>query len=282
MLYTKNDDKRYTMMCKEFDDEFWKPERDDNKLYKYMYLLFYMLACKENYFQNNYVHYDKFAQYAATTIYVRFLKKLSKGEIIKSLLNYAHTSIEHLKISYQNEEFDTIITPKQCNTTKIAANMHSSIVADYDDGLTEDIENALLSVDDIINDVLDNSLYANKKLIRHRVYISCLLTLLSSITLPRDSYLLKTRGKNKNTNDVALIEALKNEREKSIVLWNLPEDKREQNIIRVITNKIRKDLSEVINEVSHEHTLPDDVVDLILANAYSEGKVCIEKEEDYD
>ena len=26
MLYSKNDDVRYTMMCKECDEEFWKPE----------------------------------------------------------------------------------------------------------------------------------------------------------------------------------------------------------------------------------------------------------------
>ena len=32
MLFTKDDDKKYTTMCQEFDEEFWKPERDDTKL----------------------------------------------------------------------------------------------------------------------------------------------------------------------------------------------------------------------------------------------------------
>ena len=61
MLYSKTDDKRYTMMCKEFDEEFPKPDRDDNKLYRTMYLVFYMLACKENFFQNNFKYYDDYA-----------------------------------------------------------------------------------------------------------------------------------------------------------------------------------------------------------------------------
>ena len=239
-----------------------------------------MLACRENYFQNNFSHYDRFAQYAATTIYVRFLKKFSRGEVIKSLLNYAHTSLSHLKTSYQNEEFATIITPKQCDTVKIATNMRNSIVADYDDGLVEEIVSTLGSIENIINDVLDESIYTHNELLRHRVYMSCLLTILDSITLPKDSCLLKTRGKNKGINDNAFIEALAIERSKPATLWNLDDNTRD--VIKVIVNKIRKDLSECINEVAKEHTLPDDVVDLILSNAYSEGKLCMEKEEDYD
>ena len=281
MLYTKNDDKRYTMMCKEFDEEFPRPDRDDNKLYRYLYLIFYMLACKENFFQTNFANYDKYAQFAATTIYVRFLKKLEHGERVKSILNYANASMRFLKTMYQNEEFATIISPEQgVDTTKLSASIHDSIVADYSDGLVEDMERTLCSIGDVINDVLDDTQFANNELTRHRLYISCMLTLLNSITLPRDSSLLKSRGRNKNTNDTLFIEALSREREKPTIMWNLNDNL--SNQVKVIVNKVRKDLSENINEVSKDHTLPDDVVDLILSNAYSEGKVCAEKEEDYD
>ena len=281
MLYTKNDDKRYTMMCKEFDEEFPKPDRDDAKLYRTVYLVYYMLACKENFFGNNFHYYDGYAQFAATTIYVRFLKKLRKGEKIKSLLNYAKSSMRYLKIMYQNEEFETIIDPEHgVDTTKMSSNLRDSIVADYDDGLVEDIERTLSSIDNIINGVIDDTIYANNDLMRHRVYLSCLLTLLNSITLPRDSSILKSRTRSKNINDSILVEALAKEREKPVILWNLNNSM--QDTIRVIVNKVRKELSENINEVSQDHTLPDDVVDLILSNAFNEGKICAEKEEDYD
>ena len=281
MLYTKNDDKRYTMMCKEFDEEFPRQDRDDNKLYRYLYLIFYMLACKENFFQTNFADYDKYAQFAATTIYMRFLKKLEHGERVKSILNYAKASMRFLKTMYQNEEFETIISPEHgVDTTKLSASIHDSIVADYSDGLVEDMERTLCSIGDVINDVLDETQFANNELTRHRLYISCMLTLLNSITLPRDSSLLKSRGRNKNTNDTLFIEALSREREKPTIMWNLNDNLSSQ--VKVIVNKVRKDLSENINEVSKDHTLPDDVVDLILSNAFSEGKVCVEKEEDYD
>ena len=281
MLYTKNDDKRYTMMCKEFDEEFPKPDRNDAKLYRTMYLVFYMLACKENFFNNNFRYYDEYAQFAATTIYTRFLKKLSKGEKVKSLLNYAKASMRFLKTMYQNENFETIISPEHgADTSNLAASMHDAIVSDYSSDLKEDIEITLNSIDVIINDVLDDTQYANNELIRHRLYISCLLTLLDSITLPRDSSLLKSRVKSKNVSDGAFIEALAKEREKQPMLWNLDESM--SNIVRVIVNRIRKELSEEINNVSKEHTLPDDVVDLILNNAFNEGKLCPERDEDYD
>ena len=50
MLYSKSENKKYTEMAMEFDREFYTPNRDDAKLFKYMYLIFYMLACKGNFF----------------------------------------------------------------------------------------------------------------------------------------------------------------------------------------------------------------------------------------
>ena len=281
MLYSKTDNKPYTMMCKEFDEEFYSPDRNDEKLYRYLYLILYMLACKENFFQNNFDDYDKYAQFAATIVYVRFLKKLESGERIKSILNYVKASQRFLKTMYQNQEFETIIDPKQgIDTTKLSSSIHDAIVSDYTSGLTEDVESALSSIDTIINDVLDDTVFSDNALLRHRVYISCMLTLLDSITLPRDSYSLKLRNKNKDTNDALYVEALAKEREKNPILWNL--DINMQEMVKVTTNKIRKDLSESINSVAKDHTLPDDVIDLILSNAFSEGKLCPEKEEDYD
>ena len=52
MLYTK-DEKKYVEMCQIFDKEFYEEDRDNAKLFKYLYLIFYMLACKENYSRNS-------------------------------------------------------------------------------------------------------------------------------------------------------------------------------------------------------------------------------------
>ena len=279
MLYSKNDDKRYTMMCKEFDEEFPKPDRDDAKLYRTMYLVFYMLACKENFFSRNFALYDEYAQFAATTIYTRFLKKLAKGERVKSLLNYAKASQGFLKTMYQNQEFETVLDPEHgVNTENLSVSIHDSVVSDYSDGLVEDMELTLARVNDFVRDVVEDS-FVTDKLTKHRLYVSCLLTLLNSVVLPNEVKVQLNKAKNKG-DDNLVIGAYSKEREKPAVLWNL--DSRYANMVKVAVNKIRKDLSEEINSVAKDHTLPDDVVDLILANAYSESKACIEKDEDYD
>jgi len=280
MLYSKNDDKRYTMMCKEFDEEFPLPTRDDTKLYRIMYLVFYMLACKGNFFQKNFDDYDRYAQFAATTIYVRFLKKLEKGEKVKSLLNYAKASQRFLKTMYQNAEFETIIGPEQgINTQNLTERMQASIRSDYRDGLVEDIEVTLGRIGNIVNDVLDDLSLNMSPLMRHRIYFSALLTFLNSITLNKDLKAQLKKSK-KNFDDSLFLDALAKEREKPPILWNL--DTSMSSIVKVVVNKARKDLSESLNDMIKEHTLPDDLVDLILANAYNEGKLCADKEEDYD
>lgn len=280
MLFSKNDDKRYTMMCKEFDEEFPKPTRDDTKLYRTMYLVFYMLACKENFFQNNFKYYDEYAQFAATTIYTRFLKKLERGERVKSLLNYAKASQRFLKTMFQNAEFETIIGPEQgVNTFDLSAKMQAAVKSDYRDGLVEDIEVTLERVGTIVEDVIDDLALDLSPLDRHRVYISSLLTFLNSITLNRSLKAQLNKSK-KNLDDSLFLEALANEREKPPILWDLNSSM--SSIIKIVVNKTRKDLSEELNNMIKDHTLPDDIVDLILANNYNEGRLCVEKEEDYD
>ena len=238
MLYTKNDDKRYTMMCKEFDEEFPKPNRDDAKLYRTVYLVFYMLACKENFFGNNFYYYDGYAQFAATTIYTRFMKKLERGERIKSLLNYAKASMRFLKTMYQNFEFETIISPEQdINTNNITERMANAVRSDYREDMSEDIEVTLSRINNVVNDVLDEYSYFDNLVMKHRIYMSCLLTLLNSITLPKDVKAQLKRSK-KNLDDSLFLEAMTKEREKPVILWNL--DASKENIIKVLVNKIRK------------------------------------------
>ena len=63
MVYHKDKDKKYTDLCIEFDREFWKDERDDFKLFKSMYLVYYMIASKRAFFKGPSAirEYDEFA-----------------------------------------------------------------------------------------------------------------------------------------------------------------------------------------------------------------------------
>ena len=52
----------HSKMAIYFDENFYSNERDDENCYKYMYLIYYMLACKNKYFAS-YSDYDGYDDY---------------------------------------------------------------------------------------------------------------------------------------------------------------------------------------------------------------------------
>lgn len=279
MLYNK-DDKRYVDMCKIFDEEFPKEDRDDNKLYRYVYLVFYMLACKNNFTFKRFEDYDSFAQFAATTIYLRFLNKLKKGEKVKSLLNYAKSTIKFLKIMWQNREFCEVLDPKLgIDTDNLQRNMREYVQADYNQGREIDIEESLSSISEVVSEVVNESQYKNDKVILQRLKISVLLSLLNSITLPKH-ILKQIRGRKKYLTDDEVIESLEVERDNCIILWKLKPDMK--NYVKLLVNKVRQTIGKDINETSQAYELPDDVIDSIIASAYAETLMIPENEGEYD
>ena len=280
MLYTKNENKRYVDMCAEFDREFWSADRDDSKLYKYLYLLFYMYSCKGSYFKR-FEDYDGYAQFAATTIYMRFLKKLRKGEKIKSVKNYVDKTKNYLKVMYQNQEFATVLNPELegIDTTGIRDELKNSIQADYNTGLIEEIEESLETITTAVKNAIENTHFVWDPLLCHRLYLSCMLTLLNSITLPNQTIKeLKTR--RKIIDESKILTALTKERDSDVILWNL--DREYSDFVRMLVNTARKQVSEVINDTRQSYALPDDVIESILSSAYVEGIQQDESEDDYE
>lgn len=280
MLYTKNDNKRYVDMCAEFDKEFWTEQRNDNKLYKYLYLLFYMYACKGSYFKR-FEDYDGYAQFAATTIYMRFLKKYRKGERIKSVKNYAEQTKNYLKVMYQNAEFSMVINPEvdDFDTTGLREDLKMSVQADYNRGMSEEIEESLQTLANAVRETIKKTHFVNDEVLCHRLYLSCLLTLLNSITLPNQT-IKELKSRRKVIDEAKVLSALTKERDADVILWNL--DSTYSNFVRMLVNTARKEVSDVINNTRQSYALPDDVIESILSSAYVESIQQEESENDYE
>ena len=124
-----------------FDLHFWEDNRDEETCYKYLYLTYYMLGNTKHYFMR-YEDTDKYAQFCATTIYFRLLKKLNNGERIKSILNYAKKTCYPLKVMYQKQEFNFIVNPKvtsKFDPIGFTNSLKESIQSQYNDGITNDL-----------------------------------------------------------------------------------------------------------------------------------------------
>lgn len=269
MLYSKPEDKRYVDMCKEFDEEFYTPNRDNDKMFKYMYLTFYMLACKHNYFKK-FEDYDGYAQYAATKIFTRYLKKERQGVQIKSLLNYANGCIGHLKVDYQNENFEQVTQEGDEDVCLFEQSYRDAIRVNYNkDDLMMDTEELLRTIPQIARRVLDESPYKTNKLILKRLYMSCMLTILDSVTLPKcvlDKVQIKKE--NKDLKDNYIIKQYQKNMQDALILWDLDDDY--SDIVKLLVNKIRSEMSSEINAVSASYAVPDDVIDAIISSAYDE------------
>ena len=271
MLYSKEEGKRYTMMCKEFDEEFYTDNRDDNKLFGYMYLVFYMLACKSNYFPHNWNDYDGYAKYAATTVYTRYIKFQRQGKHIKSLLNYAKSCKGHLKTDYQKEVFQQVSKKDDVDVLTYQNIYRQSIQDSYSkEDIEDEIENTITVVTNVLKDVIKESPHSGNKVIARNLYMSCLLTFISNVTL-KNATLDKIKEKEqeaKLTGDY-IIKQYQKEKEEEPILWNLDESYRD--LIILLINKVRVRISDTLNEIRNSYTLPDDIVNSIIANAIKES-----------
>lgn len=266
MLYSKAENKKYTEMAMEFDKEFYTPYRDDNKLFKYMYLIFYMLACKGNFF-TKFEDFDKYAQYAAKIVYTRYIKNEKKGKKFKSVLNYAKGCKNHLKIDYQNESFVQVTKAGDENVKVFEQVYRNNIRDSYNkEDLMFDMEDLLKIVPKIATKVVKETPYSSDKLMCKRLYMSCLLTFLSGITLPNQ--FLASTSKKKDLKDNLVIRQYQKNMSESLILWNLDDDM--SDYVTMLVNKIRGEMSVEINDLSSSYAVPEDVVDSIISSAYDE------------
>ena len=269
MIFSKPENKKYTQMCKEFDEEFYKPNRDDNKLFKYMYLMFYMWACKGNYFRK-FEDFNGYAQYAATTLYTRYLRKEKKGLKIKSLRNYTQSCKNRMKIDYQKETFEQVTKRGDEDVMTFEHVYRDNLGTSCSrQDMFEDMNELLETFPAIATQVIDESPYKNDKKLCKHIYQSCLLTFLSSITLTNCTIeKLASKQESKVISDNYIIKQYQKNLEESLILWNLDVDY--SDVVMLLVNKIRSRMSEEINGVISANTIPDDVIDSIIASAYDE------------
>jgi len=275
MVYHKDKDKKYTDLCKEFDAEFYAEDRDDAKLFKTMYLVYYMLASKSKFFKNV-NEYDEYAMFAATTIYMRFIKKQKQGERIKSLLNYAKNTKNFLKQMYQSENYkqDSYEINKKdyLFVGEMRRKLRDIVQQDYRYDIREQVEKIVNSLSDIVHRVVMRTPYKKNKYMIKNLEMSCKLTLLSQLTLSTKNINKLTKKEDKNKEiDYSLIYKYLNEEKEDVICWRISDDL--SDYVKLLVNKIRKELSTIIYNTKHSYELPDDVLDSVLCSAYAKDDV---------
>lgn len=258
----------YARMAIVFDYEFYEDERNDTKLYQYLYFIFYMLACKKMYFPNKFDDYDGYALYASREIYMRAIKFQKRGVRIKSILNYVKAVLYSMKVNYQNETFRTVINPKVVpfDSDSYHDRLKANIQADYDKGKSEEVIMALGMMPRAIMAAVDGTPYAADALMRDRLYKSCLLSFVNGITLPN-----KYSEKVKSMDENKVIRLLNKEAACDPILIGLDADM--ADYVSLLCRKAKKTVIKAVTEASRGFDLDDSYVDAIIQDLFSTGNV---------
>lgn len=224
-IYSKPKDTSYTDMAIYIDKHIYSGDYDENLVYEYLYLIIYMLACKAKYFAK-YEDYDDFALYMSSRVYMRLVdkrqfqsipseKKLNK---IKSVLNFIKHLLYPMKVDFQKENHTTLLNPdydEGLDSGKLYDNTVESIKSDYKNGLSDDIIIIINELPKIIKDEINNSPYKEDAITSKNIYYSCILSLLSNITLNNYNKDRLVRREEKNINNESIINKMYDEERRS-------------------------------------------------------------------
>lgn len=262
---------KYTDMAKWIDDNIYQGTADTETAYEYLYQLSNMLAHQNEYFQTA-EQYDQFSLYAASRLYMRLTNKKQfeytddgypKMKIIKSILNYLKHVIYPFKVDF---ELEFMIESKHMDVTYASDfDLATELVDNTSlfDSLSFSI--ALSSIDSIVRAHLMKIPRKKKDPEWVNIYISCMLTLLDSMTLSNDVLQQYSIDELSNTK---LFEKLHKELKNSEpILFHL--DPSMKNYIRVLVRELRHVLASELSWKSESYMNSDDTIKNLLFSSFN-------------
>lgn len=272
--YKKDPRIKYVDMAIFIDNDIYKEDCDETKCFEYMYHLFYVLAVKKKMFLTAF-DYDSYALYGATQLLIRYRKnrdKNSKLKPIKSCLNYIKRVLYPFKVNYQKTSFGQIFPIEDIETGDLTGMSDERInaVRGYNRELLQfEYQYYLTQINSTIKEVLKESPYINDPVTFRNLHLSCLLTLLKTITLSNKN---KKRIENKEDKDLPVLilmdKIYEEESKDNVVVYHL--DKSMGNYVRTLVNRCKHEIAKDLSTIIGSHELPDDIIEDILKQPLGE------------
>lgn len=257
-MFFERPDVRYVDMCIYIDEHVYSNDYDPTKVYQYLYHIILMLAIKRSYFNTTKVN-EEFSVYAASIYYMRLFdnrqfEDSSTIEPIRSILNYIRKTLYSIRRDYVKKYLPENETAMDVEYLNIDNDAFSIYVSDNVDFIGRfEFGDYLESIDFLIKDSMKTIPYKHNSAIWTNIYISCMLSLLNSITLKnRDIRRLNSFKRPNSLTDDLLNELYLRERYDSVILYHL--DDSMYNFICVLTNKVRHRISSDLSQTLHMHT----------------------------
>lgn len=258
MLFSKDPKLKYTDMCIYIDSHIYTDDRDDEKIFKYLYLLFYALSVKKRFFINR-NDYDSYACYCATTVFGRLVNPKQflpendpkKLPLVKSVLNYIKKVMYPLKVNYQQSNFQQSFTVEISDEQQqnVRDELFTKARNSTNDLIQVDVSCFLSQINKTIRYLVNQLPYCDDHITSDNIYISCLLTFLKSLTWSKENLEYYQIKQNKSASlDNVINKIYADEAKSSLTLYHLPDSM--GGYIKVITNRLKhmicKDMLEII------------------------------------
>lgn len=269
LMSQKNE--RVVDLCIWVDANAYKEDVDKEKLFDSLYQIVCSIAIKNKMLQN-WNDYQPFSLYAASRLYLRLTnpkqfdvtlpKRMKK---IKSILNFIKKTMHPMIVDFQNQDFQQNFTPGLHGNT-VEDIRHRIITKARNQSsqlLRIDFEYYLNRICETVKSFLNELPYSNDKLMYHRLYVSCMMTLLNQITLSNQNKdrMRKREDRGFKTEDF-LQKAYQEEIQYSVVLYHL--DNSMYNYVATIVNRLKKLIIKDLKDLIGSHEPSDAVIQSIL------------------
>ena len=268
MIYKKDPKIKYWEMAKYIDDHVREKDCNEQLIFEYMYHLFYVLSVKAKMFKCG-ADYDNYALYGATQLFVRYRKEDVNPNLkpIKSSLNYIKRILYPLRVDYQQDNFSERFTQEslvngpeglQYDTAQKARSMNSDL-------REIDCTYCLTQMNYTLKQILKSTPYCEDKVMTHRLYLSCMLSLLKSLTISNKNQLRVDNKLNRKLPvDNLLDQIYAQECQDDVVLFHL--DKSMRNYIDTLVKRVKHSMAKDLRYIIGSYELSDENLRDILAS----------------
>lgn len=268
MLFKKPNIK-YTEMAMWVDAHAYEDDCDESLMYEYIYHIFCMLARKRKFFNQTH-HIDDYAANAASKVVMRYKNKKQFGDNptlskVKSVLNYCKNVSYPLKVQYEQEFYAQNYQQGDVEDIQDIQSLHDVLVDVVNPIASVDFSQSVETLDRCLRDFI-KTIPCETEVYRNNLYISCMLTLIDSITLSRrDSDYIDYKMSNQKLTIELLNKVYANNRYRKPILFHL--DSNDSNLVLVVVNEMRHLISKVLSESLHSNEHADSVMKSLLASA---------------
>ena len=266
MMYQKPKNVSYTQMAIYIDQNAYREdlsEDEDKLIFEYLYHLIEMLAYKAKFF-SKYQYYEDFALYAASDIFIRLKnpkqfeyddKGNSKLKKIKSILNYIKAVLYAKKVDFQQEQYDQTFEQVPLN----------SLIDSIDEIYKIDFRLCLGTVNKSIKNYIYSLPFKTDKVFTLNLYLSCLLTFISSITIKNIDIQRLQKLTSKQHQQVMFEKLLENEFTiDQVILFHLSEEYKKY--VFFLTKKIKHMIAQDLSLITDDYIGSQSALKSILIN----------------